>query len=393
MKCLLVSFFNSGNLGDCLLANELFELVSNNFETERYSYTGPHDIITDINNIKETNSNINQNIKGEIYEKLKKAKLTLPIVLYRKLRKENFNIDPFQKKIQNVDVLVIGGGNMIFDKDKFTNSAMRFNQFVSLGKESNVKIFAISIGIGPFQTVQQAKKAVTALGKCDYITFRDQKSYDIYAKYSSSLDNVFVSVDPVFSLPYVLEKKKNKKLVIGVNIFNSKLIGDSMKEYKRFIDSYIKLINKLTGSLDVTVILFSTDLKDYDSVREVYSHFDENFNVELYEINGYNSLIDLYQNINLLIAARMHSLIIAFTQRVPIIGLSWQQKVDAFFEIIDSKESVFKYNEIEKNIEMIIQLTKTKLINIIIEEEKIEDKLKSINIKRQIDQDILSKLM
>jgi polysaccharide pyruvyl transferase WcaK-like protein len=392
LKCLLVSFFNSGNLGDCLIGESLYSQVSSYFETQRYSYSGSYDVITNINDIKATNLNERKNFNGKVYDKLKEMNLTLPIVLYRKFKKTDYNLEPLQKKLSNVDTLVIGGGNMIFDKDRYSNSALRFDSFVSLAKEKNKKVFAISIGIGPFQTERQEKNAILALNKCDYITFRDQKSYDIYAKRTSELDNVFISIDPVFSLPYKMKDKLTKTQTIGINIFNSKLIDASNEDYRRLIRNYIKLIDTLIENLGVNVILFSTDLKDYSAVKDVQNHFHGNTNVETREINGFTALLDLYQIIDILIASRMHSMIIAYTQRIPLVGLSWQPKVEAFFEIIDSKDCVFNYNALGENLENIILMTRTKLDNLDKEKYEIEEKLIDIRKQRRVDEEILLKL-
>lgn len=389
MKCMLVGFFNSPNLGDILIADSLYSLLSSKFSTIRYSYSGNPNIITDLNHIKAGNTPTEKSLKVKAFETLKKYNITAPMLVYRKLKKPNYNLNEFQRKLNEVDCLVIGGGNMIFTKDKFSTSASRFNEIITIAKNRNKKVFAISLGIGPFQTKAQEELAIAGLKKCDFITFRDQKSYNIYAKHVKKLNNVFISVDPVFSLPYLLKPKKIKNHMIGLNIFDNRLIDDSELEYKNQIKSYISLVEKLVGVQERKVVLFSTDLKDYESVKEVYKHFRLNENVEIREITGFNSLLNLYQETSLLIASRMHSMIIAYTQLIPVIGLSWQPKVEAFFEIIKSEEDYFEYNEINNNLNSLINLVNLKLNNIENEEKKIQQNLYEIKKKRQIDEEIL----
>lgn len=392
MKCILVSFFGSYNIGDCLIADTLYKMVSAEFVTEKYSYSGNPDVITNINNISGTSLLRNMNKKQLLYDLLKKYHLTMPIFLYRMLkRKINYNPE-FETKIRNADILVIGGGNMIFDIDKYSNSALRFNNFISIAKKNRKRVFAISIGIGPFATLQQEKNAVQALNKCDYISFRDQKSYDIYAKYIDKVKNVVVSVDPVFFLPYSIKPHVLNGIVIGLNVFNSKLIEDSEESYVQLIDGYVKLAQGLMDKLGVKIILFSTDLTDYEAVLDVYKGLQENQNVEVRDINGFDSLIELYSELSILIGTRMHSMIIAFTQYIPIIGLSWQPKVDALFDIIDSKECFYNYNVIGSYRNIIIDCCKRKLDNLNIERDQIKEKLNFIINNKNNDSNILLKL-
>lgn len=392
MKCLLVSFFNSSNIGDCLIADTLYNMASQKFETKKYSYSGNPNIITDINDIVGTNFPVTTNMKGKIYNSIKKTKLTLPISIYRKFKSSNEMKGDFEKNIIESDLLIIGGGNMIFDKDKFSNSGKRFNDLVSIAKKHKKTIFAVSIGIGPFQTLNQEKNAVMALRKCDYITFRDKKSFNIYHSHINEIENVHLTVDPVFSLPNITEPKLSNEITIGLNVFNSKLINDSEEEYKKLIRSYVSLAEKLINDLGVKVILFSTDLKDSTAVNDVMKSFSNNKNVEIENINGYDSLIDLYGKLTLLIGARMHSLIIAYTQNIPVIGLSWQPKVDAFFEIIQSEKLVYKYNSIDENVHFILSTCEEIIGNIEEEKKRIEKQLRVVVRKSNIDKEIMKTL-
>ncbi len=390
-KCVLVSFFNSHNLGDCIIADTLYKSVSEKFITVTHSYSGNPNVITDINNISNTNSLRSRNLRAIMGKALKKIGLNKLINLYRTFKQSTSTNQhsEFETKIQDADILVIGGGNMIFDIDKYSNSYSRFNNLISIAKKNKIKVFVISIGIGPFATLDQEKKAVDALKKCDYITFRDQKSFDIYARHTNDLKNVFISIDPVFFLPYSL--KSNVSKVIGINVFNSKLIRDNQEKYNQLIEGYAKVVDGIREKSNDKVVLFSTDLSDYPAIHDVYNRLSKKHNIEIREINGFNSLIELYSQMSVLIGARMHSMIIAYTQYIPVIGISWQQKVDAFFDIIESKD-VYNYNTIEVNSESIITTCMEKINNKKIEKTLIKEKLNSIRATKSIDDEILLKL-
>jgi polysaccharide pyruvyl transferase WcaK-like protein len=392
MNCVLVSFFNSHNIGDIIIADTLYKMVSSKCNVERYSYVGNPCVFTDINDIKSSKSSINNSWKQRGYKILNKYHFTLLISLYRILRRKKDDFTVFESKMRNSDVLIIGGGNMIFDTDKYSDSASYFNEYISVAKKHKKKIFVISIGIGPFKTPRQERNAIDALGRCDYITFRDQKSYEIYKKYKNNTENVFVSVDPVFLLSYDIQSCVSDGIVIGFNVFNNKLIGEKQENYNKVIEGYAKLAKGLSNKLNIKIVLFSTDLTDYEAIYDVYNKLSGNKNIEVREIDGIDSLLKLYSQISMLVGSRMHSMIIAFTQYIPIIGLSWQQKVDAMFDIIDAKDCLFKYDDIESNMDRIITCCSNKLANLHDERSLIKRKLGLIREKAIVDESIILKL-
>lgn len=390
MKCLLISFFNSHNIGDCMIADSLSKIISNYFDTEKFSYSGDPRIITDINNIKRTNSTTNKSNKKLVYQFLKKMKLDSVISLYRLLKVNEHKY--LKEKIREVDLVVIGGGNMIFDIDEHSDSSYKFNKIVSVARKHNKEVFAISLGIGPFKTIIQEKNACEAISKCKYITFRDIKSYNIYAKHIKKLDNVDISIDPVFFLEKYTSTVQKTKQLIGLNLLNSKLINNSEEEVLNHIRSYAALADKLIEDLNINLVLFSTDLSDYEIIDKVYNQMTRKRNAKIQEINGFHDLIGLYNEITLLVGMRMHSMIIAFTQGIPVIGISWQQKVDAFFEIIDSRNSVFNYNNIENSLHKIVDLCKSKIDRFEEEQKRMIRVLNNIKSNRSVDFHILNQI-
>lgn len=369
----------------------LQDLTSTYCETETVSYSGakldPSVELIYQDNYQKKDPLINKSLSWAKNTRLgNKARR-----YYQKIKK--FDLSSYEEKIKQADVLIIGGGNMIFDLDEFSLSAIRFDKFIKIAKKYNKKVFAISLGIGPFQTKQQELEAVKSLSKCDYITFRDQASLDIFNKYKKGSFSSYLSIDPVFLLPNQTKKIENEDKIIGLNIINSKLIGDNVQEYEKVINEYAELADRLTKKIDVKIILFSTELSDYPAVYDVYDKLRSNEKIKVCYITEIDGLLDLYSSFSLLIGTRMHSMIIAFTQQIPIIGFSWQKKVEAMFEIIDSKECLFNYNEIGVKTDEIIFLCQKKLTDLNYEKEQIVSKLKKIRDKDNINKEILLKLM
>lgn len=394
LKAVLVSFFDSNNIGDLLISDALYKNVGNHFdEVTKIDYLKG----TRISNTSELSIdpyhpqtvNKNKSKKTIISEKLAELKLT-PLNYFYLSTIRKYPLTVFEEEIKDADALIIGGGNMIFDIFKRTLAAAQFESYVDTAKKHKKKVYAISLGIGPFQTNYQEKKAIKALSKCDYVTFRDEKSYNIYKKNNSQTNApVHVTVDPVFSMPKrrVLPKDNH---TIGINIINNPEYHQDKRIYNKVVDGYVLLIKEFTEVQNKQVKLFSTETRDYEVIQEVYDRIEQKDCVSIVEIHNVSELMNLYSDISILIAARMHAMIIAYTQLLPVVGLSWQPKVEAMFDIIGEPESYFDLTKIQESFDSILTVASDKLTND--HTSEMIQKLEEIRLKEQLNTDILKEL-
>ncbi|KHF38265.1 hypothetical protein LQ50_22315 [Halalkalibacter okhensis] len=296
----------------------------------------------------------------------------------RKINKIKFWMN-FEKEIKKLDALVIGGGNMIMDLTPDTKAAMHFNRYISIAKKHNKKVVVLSVGIGPFQTMNQQNKAIEALESCDFVTYRDESSYLLGA--GNKKDQQYISVDPVFMLPkQLVNGPETKQQVIGIGVIDTLLFDPSMERYSNTLNGYVNLINRLI-ELDYDIVVFSTEIADYNMVNDVVNECNNN-RVSIKYVENSDELLELYSNLSALVAARMHSLIIAYTQQIPIIGISWQQKVSSMFKLIDSDELCFEITELSEQVEDIVNQVKYSVNN---ENLRLKNEVKLQEFKKKYD--------
>ncbi|KRG09607.1 hypothetical protein ACA29_22970 [Lederbergia galactosidilytica] len=293
----------------------------------------------------------------------------------------------FTNDVKNCDLLIVGGGNAIFDLTRYSLSAYRINRILSIAKEYDKKVFITSIGIGPFKTKKQIDYTIDTLRLADYITVRDKKSF----KYIETLNNTsYLSIDPAFLLKKVTlddVKDSNKTKEISICIIDLFLNKESAKRYQEYISSFVALIDELDKE-NCIINLYSTEPRDYRAVYDVYNKLENKNNVRVNKIGNFNELIKLYSQTDLVIGTRMHSMIIALSQFIPVIGLSWQDKVTEMFDMVNLSEDVFDSNRFEKEIPNIINLVNEKLNN-----EQSIDQLKNIKHENEKRFEINIKLL
>lgn len=367
MKATLVSFIDSSNIGDRLIAETLSEQLLTGIEIKKYSYKL----------IEESQVKINKNLvrRSKPHDIYYKYFRQLPLiknvvskgkwVRSRTRMYDSEDIQRFEAALQQSDFLMIGGGNAIFDLSPATLSAQRFDQVVSLAKQHQLPIFVSSIGIGPFSTKKQQNAAIATLKKCDFVSFRDKRSLE-YLK-NAGHPAAYASVDPVFLLPEVetfeqLKAQKKLQQRIGICVIDYRITGCSRKDYLNYLKDMKNLIHDLAAAKK-EIMLFSSEVQDYETIETLYVEFLKDPQVNVVFVKEKEDLLALYQSLNLVIGTRMHSMIVAVSQFVPIIGLSWQQKVVEMFKNLGIEEDVLAIADLSKKREILSKKIDEKLEN------------------------------
>ncbi|MER2295051.1 MAG: polysaccharide pyruvyl transferase family protein [Desemzia incerta] len=392
MKILLISRFNVPNLGDLVISDTLYSLISRYGKTDKYNLFGEPFNFVNLNNI-ETNG---YSLKYKLFRILKKYRLEKLITAYgllkTKIKSKNSKTTSYEEVVDSYDLIILGGGNMLMTLDDNNSTINRLDNYVDIAIKKGKKIFAMDIGIGPFFNDSDKELAIEVLNKCDYVTFRDDSSYKLFCENGGNSDTSDVSVDPVFlaNFDYEKEPTSDNAIQVGVNIIDSRLIGHDEKEYKKKLNGYASIVNKLLNN-NIKVSLFITSKEDQAALDDTFRLIRDKRNVEKIEINGINQLIKLYSNMDLLLGTRMHSMIIAYVMGVPLVGLSWQTKVTSFFNVIDEAESCFDFKEFEKNHSLIYKTIQNKIYNSKSIIESMKKKLETIKEKAKTSEKVLEK--
>ncbi|EKQ3613739.1 polysaccharide pyruvyl transferase family protein, partial [Enterococcus faecalis] len=276
--------------------------------------------------------------------------------LYYNYKLKRQDSKELRKALRETGVLIIGGGNVIFDSSEYTFSALKIAHLLDIAEEEGAEVFVCSIGIGPFQNEKQEKEAVRQLKRCKGVVLRDSLSQ--YYCIANGFETAVKSVDPVFLLK--AEKKvSNKKLpIIGICVIDYRISGASYEEYVSYLNNLIRLITILDNCLNVKIVLFSTEKEDYNTVNELKKELRDVTSVHCCTVESDKDLLMMYSTFDLVIGTRMHSMIVAVSQNIPIIGLSWQQKVDEMFKNINLTNSCYDIENLEDYLDEILEKSK-----------------------------------
>jgi len=296
------------------------------------------------------------------------------------------------------DAIVYGGGTVIVQNLKILVFMFLGNFLARIFRK---KVIYLGVGVGYLQSypfLQKLAKLVCLTA--NLMTLRDQGSFNELKKIGVRMEKIRVTADPVLLLKPINKIQTQKILKIeGINKKNH-LVGLSprfhgfQKEYENFIKQLRKAADYLLSHYQVTLILipiqwafnYSSGYQwKYDeiAIKEFFKSFKEKKNVFFIgkrkylprEIAGIIGSLDFY------ISSPLHSLMVAFTQGVPMIATNYSSKFDhkisQFMKLINQEEFMVDYSQ----------------INFVLLKEKIDQSFETLNFRKKFLQERQKKII
>jgi polysaccharide pyruvyl transferase CsaB len=261
------------------------------------------------------------------------------------------NIISVIKGIYKSDMLISGGGSLLQDITS-TRSIIYYLAVMKIAKLFKKPVMVYANGIGPINKKLNRVLTRKILNKVDLITLRDFNSEKTLDEIEVK-NNIYVTADPVFTLEPSDKERVNDILVKEGIPTDKPLVGISVRNWKNS-DKLKKVVSEaidyIINNYDARVVLipmhYPEDLEISNEIASRASQADchvlqDNYSVE--------DIMGIINKLELIIAMRLHSLIYAATQAIPMIGLVYDPKVNGLLELIgvDSKCDVDKLELVE----------------------------------------------
>lgn len=369
-KIFLISRFNTENLGDLAIAHQFLDDYRKSLNIIPISVFG--DLFS------FCNENDVWNIKNAKCLHTTKVKRTIQQLKLRQL-------------IAKEDIILFAGGNMMCDVSELSDSSRKYLPYIKIARQKKCPMVAISVGFGPFVTKGQGVKARKVLDQCQFVSFRDTNSLDRYKMLGGNCKSISETVD-VGYFYFKCHSRNKLNRTVGINVINPGLLKYSSADCHNIHEGYVRLIQSLIDN-GLKVKLFITDIADQLFFNQIKNEFCSNVNVECYEPRGLNDLYEFYKTIDLLIGSRMHSMILGYSTGLPIIGLSWQDKIDDMFSTLGYEDRCIPLLTIKSRFNEIVSICMN-IYNCYEEElNGIFVNYKALETKKKINDEILRSLL
>lgn len=251
------------------------------------------------------------------------------------------DIPSVSKELETCSLLLVGGGGLFQDYNSFdpanlfTNQRGAINYYtypIILAKMMAKRVMFYGIGVGPLDQ-PSSRTAMKWIGElADDITVRDMESFQLLKEVGITKQQL--TADPVTRLdstyaPAAEAIKNNKLLKIGVNLRNWTYAEHDAKIFQQRLIRYLRMLAK-TLPITYYVMPFNKLPSEVVKAEQIAKKLGDA------EVLPYSSSPKEYkclcQQLDLMIAMRLHANIFSVYEGVPSIGISYDGKVEQFFQ-------------------------------------------------------------
>ena len=279
-------------------------------------------------NIKRMGDNINVTVLSKKPDETK-SKYGVDVV-YR------FSIKEVFKTLKNCDVLLSGGGSLLQDSTS-TRSLMYYLSIILLAKIMGKKVMLYANGIGPVSKNFNRQIVKTVINKADLITLREGYSYEELKSIGVNTKS-FVTADPVFTLDSI-SKDKALKLITKENIpLDKSFIGVSVRNVKNwknedeFINEIAYICDMIYEKYNKNIIFIAMQVPNDINISEKVQKRMKNPSYILKKSYSPYEIIGIIGCMSFIISMRLHTLIFAAKQKVPLLGFIYDPKIEYYLQ-------------------------------------------------------------
>lgn len=234
--------------------------------------------------------------------------------------------------VREADVVLIGGGGLLQDAHSQISIA-RYLQTALLAEWVGTPTVYYAIGVGPVTNPVNRMLVKRVCELADKIIVRDQDSRERMKELGVNTD-VNVAIDPVFTLEPT-NKKRLREILEKEGIPTDKsLIGVSVRDFgltERRIEHIARFLEDLTEKNRRIVFIpfgYEGETSDLETSRRVRNRMRSQRDVNIVE-DQYRpkEVLRLVGQMDFFVGMRLHSVIMAATQNIPILGISYLPKV------------------------------------------------------------------
>jgi polysaccharide pyruvyl transferase WcaK-like protein len=246
---------------------------------------------------------------------------------------------------------------ILFDRSLYNplfNHMSTLRVFAPLAKKKGRKLGYYNVGVGPITTPAGAKIFRELSEMMDFITVRDQASYNILRDCGVKNPNVLLTADAALNVTASPKERidqifKDLKLdpneeVLGINVSTYldswTAPGKKGMSREKFVDVFSKALNIVTEQIGKPILLIGTQHDDVPLSKAIQSKLTNkvknaicsNIEYSLYDIKG------ILGRVSLLFAMRLHAVILASSELAPVSALPHQPKVHHYLETLGLSE-------------------------------------------------------
>lgn len=255
-----------------------------------------------------------------------------------------FNLPKIAREMRSAKLLISGGGSLLQDGTS-KKSLFYYVTIMRMAKRAGLKLMLYANGLGPLVDSSSRKLAAEIMAKADYISLREDRSRQLARELGIPGSKLRPSADPAF-LTKPCESEWTEYIEKRDGIAERCFVV-SVKEGDNFGDKKSRGGSDLVGRLAGDIREIAQRYSLMPLFVPMHNGKDMDITEALAKRVGYGKILPhltaselcaILPRCELVIGTRLHMLIFAAAMGVPMIGVSYDPKIDAFLDYIGQRE-------------------------------------------------------
>lgn len=240
-------------------------------------------------------------------------------------------------ELREADLLISGGGGLLQDVTG-PNSILYYLGIVSLARMLNKPVFFYGQGIGPVSTVLGRTLMQLVVNRVNLITVRDRESKGELSELGVCRPKVEVTADPALGLDIgEICSEPGAEILAGIGVMPGDLVGISVRGWKgdsTYMTTIAKVCDGLMAKGRQVVFLPMHYPADVAASKEVAARMSGVPFIIERQLN-FKEMLSLMMHTRMIVGMRLHFLIFGALLNIPMVGISYDPKVDRFLSLVD----------------------------------------------------------
>lgn len=290
-------------------------------------------------------------IAAALIASLRRAAPELPVTFFCKNPKRSgkkygvravgrFNIPAVLREMRGASLLISGGGNLLQNTTS-SRSLFYYTSVMRIAKQLGLRVFVLANGLGPIIGEKYEKVAAKALLLADKITLREPQSIEYAESLGIPRERLVLSADPALILSaapearirYIMQNIPSEPhFAVSLRSFSTlrseEVDGADEDSFAKTFAAEVDKIAVRTGAKPLYILMQSS--RDRDLSEKVNSL--ARTKGAILEGLTASEIMGVLLRCDFVISMRLHLLIYAAAVGKPLLGVSYDPKIDAMLE-------------------------------------------------------------
>lgn len=238
--------------------------------------------------------------------------------------------------LRKCDLLISGGGSLLQNVTSW-RSFYYYLSIMAVAKFFGAKVMLYAQGIGPVRGILSKKIMQLIVNRADFVTVRDEGSYSELRECGVSKPAIEITADAVLGMnPADTAKGRERLRDLGVDLSKT-VIAVAPRRWgsnSDYLQSLASAADAIIETESAELVFMPLHLPDDRKVCDEIAALMRN---KAFIFDGdcdAGTFMSVIGNCQLLIGVRLHALIFAAIMNVPIVGITYDPKIDRFLHSI-----------------------------------------------------------